>query len=195
MKRAVIYARVSTQDQDPGMQLAELRRYADRRDFSVEAEYVDQVTGDVKRTRRAPQYEALMRDARARRFDVVLVWKFDRFARSLQALLEALQTFGALGIDFISSTQDIDTTCSMGRLFFQVVGAFGEFERSLIVERTRAGIANARRRGVTFGRPRDHAQETRILRLRREGLSIRAIARLEKKSAPGVKLVCDRAAP
>ena len=165
-KNAALYARVSTSDQNPNAQLAELREYAHRRGFQIHREYVDYVTGDASKRRNAPEFDALMLDARQKHFDVVLVWKFDRFARSLAALLDGLQTFGAVGVDFISSTQDIDTTTPMGRLFFQMVGAFSEFERSLIVERTRAGIANAKRRGVKFGRPRDLLQEARILKLR-----------------------------
>jgi DNA invertase Pin-like site-specific DNA recombinase len=193
MKRAAIYCRVSTQDQNPALQLGELREFAHRRGFEISREYIDHVTGDTHR-RHAPEYQALMRDAGARHFDIVLVWKFDRFARSLVALLDGLQTFSALGIDFISATQEIDTTTPAGRLFFSMVGAFAEFERSLILERTRAGIANARRKGVKFGRPRNPIQEARILALRAQGLSFRAIARQEGKSLAGVVLCCKRGA-
>lgn len=137
--RVAIYARVSTGEQSPELQLRELRDYASRRGFVVHREYVDQASGDVRRRQRAPEFDALMADARRRRFDCVLVWKYDRFARSLGALIAALQEFRDLGVDFISHTQAIDTTTPMGRLFFHVIGSFAEFEREVIVERVRPG--------------------------------------------------------
>ena len=127
--RVAIYGRVSTSEQNPEAQLRELREYAGHRGFVVTREYVDQVSGDVRRRKRAPEFEAMMADARRRRFDCVLVWKYDRFARSLGALIIALQEFKDLGIDFISHTQAIDTSTPMGRLFFHVIGSFAEFER------------------------------------------------------------------
>ena len=148
-----IYARVSTGEQNPELQLRDLRDYAERRGFIVHREYVETVTGDVRRRKRAPEFEAMMADARRGRFDCVLVWKYDRFARSLGALVAALQEFRDLGIDFISHTQAIDTTTPMGRLFFHVIGSFAEFERDVIVERVRAGLANARAKGKRLGRP------------------------------------------
>ena len=104
-----------------------------------------------------------MDDAARRVFDCVLVWKYDRFARSLSVLVVALQQFPTLGIDFISDTQNIDTTTPMGRLFYHVIGSFAEFERELIVERVRAGLANACAKGEILGRPKDRSAEVRIL--------------------------------
>jgi DNA invertase Pin-like site-specific DNA recombinase len=194
--KAAIYARVSTTEQNPEMQLTALREYAGRRGFTVFKEYVDQVTGNLdkrkKSKRRAPAFTAMMEDAHQRRFDVVLVWKFDRFARSLTGLIEALHTFSSLGIDFISSTQAIDTTTPMGRLFFHMVGAFAEFERELIVERVNQGLKNARDRGQVLGRPREPEVEARILTLRASGKSLREIGREVGRSAAGVKRVVDR---
>jgi DNA invertase Pin-like site-specific DNA recombinase len=135
--RVAIYARVSTDEQSPELHLRELRDYAERRGFVVHHEYVDHASGEVRRRKRAPAFEELMADARRRRFDCVLVWKYDRFARSLGALVAALQEFRDLGVDFISHTQAIDTTTPMGRLFFHVIGSFAEFEREVIVERVR----------------------------------------------------------
>lgn len=112
--RVAIYGRVSTSEQNPEAQLRELREYAEHRGFVVTREYVDRVSGDVRRRKRAPEFEAMMADARRRRFDCMLVWKYDRFARSLGALIIALQEFKDLGIDFISHTQAIDTTTPMG---------------------------------------------------------------------------------
>src|SRR5215213_7391699 len=138
--------------------------------------------------------EAMMADARRRRFDCVLVWKYDRFARSLGALVAALQEFRDLGIDFISHTQAIDTTTPMGRLFFHVIGSFAEFERDVIVERVRAGLANARAKGKRLGRPvRDPGVQTRVVALKGEGLSLRQIAARERLSPSGVRKMLKRA--
>ena len=193
--RVAIYARVSTGEQNPELQLRELREYAARRGFLLHREYVDQASGDVRRRgRRAPAFDALMADARRRRFDCVLVWKYDRFARSLGALVAALQEFRDLGVDFISHTQAIDTTTPMGRLFFHVIGSFAEFERDVIVERVRAGLANARAKGKRLGRPvHDPGAETRIVALKGEGLSLREIAARERLSPSGVRKMLKRA--
>ena len=190
MKRIALYARVSTSDQNPQAQVATLREFAAARQFEIVREYVDQVTGDVNRRRQLTQYDALMADAQRRPFDAVVVWKFDRFARSLKALLEALQLFESLGIDFISITQNLDTTTPMGRLFFQIVGAFAEFERSLIVERVHAGLANARKRGITLGRPRDPVRYDKIRALRARGLSLRGIQKETGIPLTTIQSVC-----
>lgn len=135
-----------------------------------------------------------MEDASRRSFDCVLVWKYDRFARSLSILVAALQQFSTLGIDFISYTQNIDTTTAMGRLFCHVIGSFSGFEREMIVERVRAGLANARAKGKSLGRPKDQNTELRILALRKQGLSLREIALREERSASGVLQILRRAA-
>jgi DNA invertase Pin-like site-specific DNA recombinase len=196
MKTAAIYARVSTSDQSAESQLMELRSDAHRRGFTVYREYVDQVTGVVSKRRagQGEQFKNLMNDARRKRFDVLMVWKFDRFARSLQTLIESLQLFEALKIDFISATQNIDTTTAMGRLFFQIVGSFAEFEREMIVERVKAGLANAKSKGVQLGRRRKSSrfQEEQILALHREGLSHQEISVRMYRSVSGVGLVIRR---
>jgi DNA invertase Pin-like site-specific DNA recombinase len=187
---AAIYARVSTADQNPEAQLRELREYAARRGFTVHREYVDWVSGDVRRRKRAPEFEAMMADARGRRFDCVLVWKYDRFARSLGALIAALQEFDALGIDFVSLTQAIDTTTAMGRLFFHVIASFGEFEHEMIVERVKAGLANARAKGVRLGRPSvAPSVERKVRTLLAEGRGIRGTARMAGVSTSVVQRV------
>jgi DNA invertase Pin-like site-specific DNA recombinase len=192
--RVAIYARVSTGEQSPELQLRELRDYAERRGFVVHREYVDHASGEVRRRRRAPTFEELMADARRRRFDCVLVWKYDRFARSLGALVAALQEFRDLGVDFISHTQAIDTTTPMGRLFFHIIGSFAEFEREVIVERVRAGLANARAKGKRLGRPvRDPGAQARIVALKSEGLSLRQIAARERLSPSGVRKMLKQA--
>lgn len=188
-----IYARVSTTGQNPDPQLTVLREYAQARQFTVFREYVDEATGAVEKRKRKTAYDQLLVDAHALKFRCVLVWKFDRFARSLAALLQALKTFESLGIDFISTTQAIDTTTPMGRFFFSVVGAFAEFEREMIVERIAVGIKNAKDKGVVFGRPRDLDVEEQIRRLKRDGLGVRAIARRVQRSPAGVLKILGRA--
>jgi DNA invertase Pin-like site-specific DNA recombinase len=136
-----LYARVSTTDQNCEMQLDDLRRFAGQR-LGRAYEYVD--VGVSGTQRRRPQLDALLKDAHKRLFDVVLVWKFDRFARSVKHLVDSLEEFRALGIDFISYTEGIDTTTPSGELLFHIMGAVAQFERDLIAERVRAGIAHAR---------------------------------------------------
>jgi DNA invertase Pin-like site-specific DNA recombinase len=151
--RVGIYARVSTPDgkgQSPEMQLRELREHCERRGWQMVGEYVDRMTGS-KDSR--PELNRLMADAHKRRFDVVIVWKFDRFARSVSHLLRALETFKALGIEFVSFSEQLDTSTPAGKLVFTVLGAVAELERSLIVERVRAGMRNARAKGKRIGRP------------------------------------------
>jgi DNA invertase Pin-like site-specific DNA recombinase len=134
MRRAVIYARVSTVDrgQDPETQLRQLREYADRRGFALTEEYVDHASGSRNDRER---YRAMLEVARKRRFDVLLVWRYDRFARSMQELVNALAEFEGLGIDFISFNEGADTTTPQGRLLFGIMASLAEFERSLIAER------------------------------------------------------------
>ena len=135
-KSVGIYARVSTLDQNCEMQLADLRRYAGQR-FAHRYEYVDEGVSGTQRRR--PRLDALLKDAHRRLFDVVLMWKFDRFARSLKHLIDSLEEFRALGINFVSYTEGVDTTTPSGQLLFHVVGAVAQFERDLIAERVRAG--------------------------------------------------------
>ncbi len=174
MKTAALYARVSTTDQAAILQLEDLRRYASKR-FAHLREYVDVGISGVQRHR--PQLDTLKADARKRMFEVVLVWKFDRFARSLKHLIDSLEEFRALGIDFISYTEGLDTTTPSGQLLFHVVGAVAQFERDLIAERVRAGIAHARAIGKRIGRPRALTDIDQVIKLRKQGISLRKIAR------------------
>ncbi len=119
----------------------------------------------------------MIADAHKRRFDVVCVWRFDRFARSVSHLLRALETFKALGIDFVSFSEQMDTSTPAGKMVFTVLGAVAELERSLIVERVRAGLRNARAKGKTLGRPRVAVDASRIAVLRASGQPWRAIAK------------------
>lgn len=173
-KVAALYARVSTLDQNCDLQLEDLRRYAGQR-FAHYYEYVDEGVSGTQRRR--PKLDALMQAAHQRKFDVVVVWKFDRFARSVKHLVDSLEEFSALGIDFISYTEGIDTTTPTGQLLFHMVGAVAQFERDLIVERVRAGMAHARAMGKRIGRPRAEVDVDCVVRLRQQGRSLREIAR------------------
>jgi DNA invertase Pin-like site-specific DNA recombinase len=156
------------------MQLRELREYCKRRGWKVISEYVDSGISGAKERR--PQLDKLMSDAHKRRFDAIAVWKFDRFARSVSHLLRALETFNALGIAFVSLSESIDTSTPAGKMVFTVLGAVAELERSLIGERVRAGLRNARAKGVRLGRPRCEVDTGEIRRLRSRGASWRAVA-------------------
>src|ERR1700693_1780560 len=174
--RLAIYARVSTTNhgQDVTLQTRELEQFAQARGWQVVGSYVDAGVSGTKDSR--PELNRLMADAHKRRFDVVAVWRFDRFARSVSHLLRALETFNALGIAFVSLSEQMDTTTPAGKMVFTVLGAVAELERSLIVERVRAGLRNARAKGKTLGRPRTAVDTARIDRLRASGLSWPKIA-------------------
>ena len=169
--QAAIYARVSTANngQDPRVQTRELEEYCQRRGWKLAGEYVDQGISGAREKR--PQLDRLMADAHRRRFDAVVVWKFDRFARSVSHLLRALETFKALGIEFVSLSEQVDTSTPTGKMVFTVLGAVAELERSLIAERVRAGLRNARAKGKRLGRPRKLVDHSRIAALRRTGAS------------------------
>ncbi len=154
MTRTALYARVSTLDrgQDPETQLAELRQVAAQRGWTITGEYVDRGVSGGRATR--PELDRLMADARRGKLDIVAVWKFDRFARSTTHLLAALEEFGRLGVDFVSLREQIDTATPVGKMVFTMVGAMAEFEKSLIVERVKAGVARAQAEGKHCGRPR-----------------------------------------
>ncbi len=174
--RVAIYARVSTLNhgQDVNMQVRELREYCQRRAWEIAGEYIDEGVSGAKDSR--PELNQLMADAHKRRFDVVCVWRFDRFARSVSHLLRALETFKALGIDFVSYSEQMDTSTPAGKMVFTVLGAVAELERSLIVERVRAGLRNARAKGKKLGRPRVSVDSAHVARLRAQGASWRAIS-------------------
>jgi DNA invertase Pin-like site-specific DNA recombinase len=176
-----LYARVSTTDkgQDPELQLRELRDYCQRRGWVVAGEYVDVGVSGAKDSR--PELNRMMADAGRRKFDGVVVWKFDRFARSVSHLLRALETFRALGVEFVSYSEAIDTATPVGKMTFTVLGAVAELERSLIVERVRAGMRNAKAKGLQIGRPKGAGATVVDLAAVREhmsaGQSLRGVAR------------------
>jgi DNA invertase Pin-like site-specific DNA recombinase len=176
-KRVAIYARVSTIDkrQDPETQLLVLRDYAARRGFVPAGEYVDYASG---RRDDRPQYQALLAAARQRRIDVVLVWRYDRFARSTQALVHALNEFHHLGVDFISYQEHIDTTTPQGEMIFTVMASLAQFESALISERVKAGMARAKAQGRRISRAPIAAEiQAHIATLHAEGVSIHQISK------------------
>jgi DNA invertase Pin-like site-specific DNA recombinase len=156
------------------MQLAELREYADRRGWQISGEYVDEGISGSKESR--PQLNRLMTDAHRRKFDTVLVWKIDRFGRSLKHLVNALADLDAYGVAFVSLRDNLDLSTPSGRLMFQIIGAMAEFERSLIRERVCSGLKNARAQGKQLGRPRRIVDCDRIVRMKAKGKSLRNIA-------------------
>jgi DNA invertase Pin-like site-specific DNA recombinase len=179
--RVAIYARVSTTNhgQDTAMQTRELKEYIERRGWRLVGEFVDIGISGTKEKR--PELDRLMSEAYKRRFDVVCVWRFDRFARSVSHLLRALETFKALRIDFISFSEQMDTSTPAGKMVFTVLGAVAELERSLIVERVRAGMRNARAKGKLIGRPAkthldQNARRSICEAYKRGGMSLRQLA-------------------
>jgi DNA invertase Pin-like site-specific DNA recombinase len=165
--RVAIYARCSTLNgQNPEMQLDELREYCARRDFQIVAEYVDAGVSGSKDSR--PQLNFLMSAAQRRKFDAVLVWKLDRFGRSLKHLVNTLAELESLGVAFTSLSDNLDLTTPSGRLMFHVIAAMAQFERSLVQERVR-GLRHARSKGIRLGRPRAIVNARQIADLRHLG--------------------------
>jgi DNA invertase Pin-like site-specific DNA recombinase len=156
------------------MQLAELREHASRRGWEVAGEYVDEGVSGSKESR--PELNRLMADAHRRLFDVVLVWKIDRFGRSLKHLVNAIADLDAYGVAFASLKDNLDLSTPSGRLMFQIIGAMAEFEKALIQERVKAGLQHARQTGKQLGRPRRVVDVDRIARMNSEGHSLRSIA-------------------
>ncbi len=174
--RVVVYARCSTAEQSVSLQLDDLREYAKARGFEIVAEYVDEGVSGAKEKR--PALDRLLADAHRRRFDAVLAWKLDRVGRSLSHLIRLVETLDSLSVDLVSlNDPGLDTTTPHGRLVFSIMGAVAEFERSLIQERTKAGVAAARRRGKRLGRPRAYVPVERARSLIDRGLSVLAAAK------------------
>jgi DNA invertase Pin-like site-specific DNA recombinase len=176
-KRAAIYVRVSTADQETDMQETELKEYCENRSWNCTV-YKDRGQSGAKNDR--PALNALLADMRKRKFDVVVVWALDRLARSLKQLLSIAEECKALDVDLVSLKQNVDTTLPAGRLTFMVLGAVAEFEREMLRERVRAGMAQAKRAGRRVGRParrQFHSSDIeRMKALRAKGTSVRKLA-------------------
>lgn len=186
MKRVALYLRVSTVDQHTQTQVLDLRQLAAQRGFEIVQEYTDTISG-VKAKR--PGLDRLMDDARHGEFDVVMIWAFDRLARSVKHLLEVLDEFNRLGIEFISFRESIDSGGPLGRALIVIIGAIGELERNLIIERVRSGMRRAKLEGRRLGRPPLHVDRDALVRDRARGQSLRQLAMLHGISRASVARV------
>ena len=178
--KIALYTRVSTQDQSVEMQITDLRRYCEQRGFQIFKEYSDQGISGTKDKR--PALDELMSDAKKRKFDAVLCWRFDRFARSTKHLITALEEFRHLGIEFVSYQENIDTSSPLGKAMFTIVSAIAELERNILLERVRAGLKRAKENGRILGRPKRLDLDVKELQKMRdkEKLSFRQIAKKVK---------------
>jgi len=167
--KVAIYGRVSTAEQNATMQLDELRAYCQRRQWDIVEEFTDSGVSGSKESR--PALNRLLADAKRRKYDAVLVYRYDRFARSLRQLVNALTEFDALGIHFVSLHEGVDTSTPNGRLVFGIFASIAEFERELIRDRVKSGLAAARTKGKRLGRPPVSVDAARIARLRASGHS------------------------
>lgn len=190
MKRVALYMRVSTVDQHPETQLHDLRQMATQRGLQIVAEYTDKISG-VKARR--PGLDQLLADARRGKFDVVMVWAFDRLARSVRHLLEVLDELNRLEVEFISFRENIDTGGPLGRALVVIIGAIAELERNLIVERVRAGMRRARLEGRRIGRAPLEVDRQAVVEDRRRGMSLAAVARQHGISKTSVCRVLKQA--
>jgi len=186
MKRAAIYMRVSTVDQHPETQLLDLRQMAAQRGYEVVQEFTDRISGTKAKR---PGLDEMMRGARRSQFDVVLVWACDRIARSTRHFLDVLDDLNRLNIEFISFREQIDTGGPLGRAIVVIIGAIAELERSLIVERVRAGMRRAKLEGRSIGRRPLELDRQGIQRDRKQGQSLRKIAKAHLISPATVQRV------
>ena len=178
MKKVCIYARVSTDKQTVSNQLQELHKVAERHSWEVVAEYKDRSISGAKGRDKRPQFDAMLKAANRREFDVIMSWSVDRLGRSLQHLVEFLGDIQQKGVDLYLHQQNIDTSTPSGKAMFQMVGVFAEFERAMIQERVKAGLARARKQGKVLGRPKvSESTEADIRKLRATGMGMLAIAK------------------
>ncbi len=172
--RVALYARVSTDAQDPEVQLSAVRSHAANRGWEIVEEFIDKGFSGAKEKR--PALDRLMRAAWDRKFQAVLVWRFDRFARSVKHLMSALEKFRSFRIEIISLQEQFDTSTPIGHAMFTIIGAMAQLERDIIRERVKAGLDRARARGVRLGRPTAGVQSDLVGALREQGLSLGEIA-------------------
>jgi DNA invertase Pin-like site-specific DNA recombinase len=189
VKRAVLYARVSTTDQNCDTQLLDLRQMAEQRGFTIIEEFIDQGVSGARAKR--PGLDRLLANARRGKFDVLLIWSFDRMARSVRHLIEVLDELSKLNIEFISFREAIDTSAALGRAMIVIVGAIGELERNLIIERVRAGMRRARFEGRHIGRKPLDLDRDAILRDRGRGHSLGQLARTYRASRTTIRRVLN----
>jgi DNA invertase Pin-like site-specific DNA recombinase len=174
MKRVVIYARISSSDQHVESQLCDLRPLAKARGYEIVGEYTDTISGTKAKR---PGLDKLMSDARRGRFDILMVWAFDRMARSVKHFLEVLDELTHLNVSFVSFRENIDTSGPLGRAMIVIVAAISELERSLIVERVKSGMRRAKLEGRQIGRARLDINRAQVVIDRRSGLSLTQVAK------------------
>lgn len=189
--RVALYLRVSTQDQSCDLQREELVAYCEARGWKIHKIYEDKSTGT--NTNR-PEFQQMLRDAQLRRFDTLCTWKLDRFARSLKDLVNHLQDLSEYGVTFVSLKDHLDLTTSSGRLMMHMIGAFSEFEASLIRSRVRSGIATAKAKGIRFGRP-PTLNHDRIRALKDQGMTVTEISEALSTSKSAVSKVLKKFKP
>jgi DNA invertase Pin-like site-specific DNA recombinase len=178
MKKAAIYARVSTNDQTPENQLLQLRQVAENRGWTVTAEYVDHGISGAKGRDKRPRFDEMLKAATRGEFQLIMSTSVDRLGRSLSHLVEFLDDIHAKGVDLYLHQQGIDTTTPTGKMMFQMCGVFAEFERAMMADRIKAGLSRARAEGKQIGRPKVSAQvEDRIRELRSQKRGMLWIAR------------------
>lgn len=175
MKRVALYLRVSTNDQNPEVQQNAIEKYCLCQGWTIKHIYIDQGVSGAKDQR--PQLDQLKADVKKSKYDAVLVFKFDRLARSTSHLLECLQLFNSYGVDFVSVTEGIDTSTSIGKMIFTFLGGIAEFERSLIQERIKAALTLKKEQGIKLGRPQKGFNVSEAMKMRNEGKSYRVIAK------------------
>jgi DNA invertase Pin-like site-specific DNA recombinase len=183
-KRAALYTRVSSLDQNPANQLNEIRQFASQRGFQIVNEYTDHGISGTRARR--PALDKLLADANRRRFDVVVVWSCDRLARSTRHFLQVLDELNGLGIQFLSQREAIDTDGVLGRAILTIISAIAELERSLIVERVKAGMRRAKLEGRQIGRARLVVDREQVIHDRRSGMSLTQVARKHSISRASV---------
>jgi DNA invertase Pin-like site-specific DNA recombinase len=188
--RTALYIRCSTDQQDPSMQTSELQEYAQRRGLQIVGEFIDIASGS-KDDR--PQLNKVLALAKQRKIDTLIVWKVDRLGRSLHHLVNTIGELDAVGVAFVSLKDNLDFSTPAGRLMFGVIGAMAQFERDLIRERVRSGMANAKRKGVVLGRKRVPVDIATVQRLRAGGMSFAAISRRMKLSVGTIFRATGRA--
>lgn len=178
MKRAVIYGRVSTKNQDAQNQTRELRKVARRHGWKITHEYVDHGISGAKGRDQRPEFNEMMKAAVRKEYDVMMAWSVDRLGRSLQHLVGFLDEIHAKGVNLYLHQQGVDTTTPAGKALFQMTGVFAEFERAMIQDRVRAGLERAKAQGKVLGRPKvSKAVERKILKARKQGKGILKIAK------------------
>ncbi len=188
-KRVGIYVRVSTKDQSVEMQTNDLERYSKERGFRIFKVYKDNGVSGTKDTRLG--LSQLMDDAKKKKFDIVLVWRFDRFARSTKHLVNALYEFRNLNIDFISYQENIDTSSPLGEAIFTIISAMATLERDIIAERVRGGLRKAKANGKKLGRPKNEVDTGKVIEYRKQNKSIRQIANEMNLSKGAVQRTLD----